>query len=872
MRNRERCSRAALAPSLGLGTGWAPNETSVGLQSGDFSAYDAVDLPRDRHLDAVALRQLQGQGQSARVNASSHVHLGDDIVELAAPSGLFPDGSTRARCGIILESVQDGHLQNRARRRLNSTTGLKLNLRTSTRGWWVVRRVLLLCLALLTPSMACQETYISGTVTPSSLATGTVLTLTGLPTGSIMSAVNSSGNYSFIGVANGTYTVTPSQAGKTFIPASQTVIISGVSVGNINFFAQAQSPAENSPDLSDIIPTSTTPTPFEPTPFSIAGTGASRQLEFTHDTYNGGSGPLEILPVYNPASGNYQGFQHIYAFQSGTWSLVQTIPVAGVFVFDPAHGHFHFPFTSYVLCAVNANGGVGAPVALSTKNDYCINDSFIYNPSLPNAGTWPNLGSCNDPTSLRGLSIGGADEYDQTDPGQTIVIGNLADGTYWLRAMVDPDDYFAESDKTNNETDIELAIAGSTVTVLQSVQPKLTQPPAIALTSPGAGTISGTVQLTANTSVSGGSGVQFLLDGVPFGSVVPNPPYYLSWDTTTVPNGNHWLAAQMSDATGHTGTSPVVLVATANTSSTPPTVQLQSPAAGSTVNAVITLSAIATAPVGIPSVQFYVDSVAVGSPVTAPPFMLTWDTQSVADGAHVLSAVATDQYGLNGNSGPVAITVDNSHPANPIGIDAQLSQDGSNTLQTAAFSTTTTSDFLVAFVAYDGPSIVGAQTATVSGAGLNWQLLKRSNSQLGTAEIWATQATDFLTSVTVTSQPGITGYHGSLTVIAFTNASGPGIVGQASAPKGAPDIYLPGVTAGNWVFAVGNDWDKAIARTPVSGQVLVHQDLDTVTGDTFWVQSTTAPSTADALVDIHDSAPTTDQWNYAAVEIVATRQ
>jgi len=88
--------------------------------------------------------------------------------------------------------------------------------------------------------MACQETYISGTVTPSSLATGTVLTLTGLPTGSIMSAVNISGNYSFIGVANGTYTVTPSQAGKTFIPASQTVIISGVSVGNINFFAQAQ--------------------------------------------------------------------------------------------------------------------------------------------------------------------------------------------------------------------------------------------------------------------------------------------------------------------------------------------------------------------------------------------------------------------------------------------------------------------------------------------------------------------------------------------------------------------------------------------------------------------------------------------------------
>jgi hypothetical protein len=684
-----------------------------------------------------------------------------------------------------------------------------------------------------------------------------------------MVAANSSGNYSFTGLPIGTYTISPSQAGVTFTPANQTVRITSYSLGGVSFTAQGQVPG-NYPDLSDVIPTATSPTPFEPTPFSITGTGASRQLQFTHDTYNGGSGPLEILPVYNPASGNYQGFQHIYSFQSGTWTLVQTIPVAGAFVFDAAHGHFHFPFTSYVLCAVKADGSIGAPVAASTKNDYCINDSFIYNSSLPNAGTWPGLGSCSDPTSLRGLSIGGADEYDQTDPGQTIALGTLADGTYWLRAMVDPDDYFAESDKTNNETDIELAIAGTKVTVLQSVQPKLTQPPAITLNSPAAGSVSGTVQLTASTAA--GSGVQFLLDGLPFGSVVPNPPYNLAWDTTTVPNGSHWLAAQTTDSTGHAGTSPVVLVTAANNATIPPTVQLQSPSAGSTANAVISLSATATAQIGIPSVQFYVDNVAVGSPLTATPFLQTWDTQTVADGAHVLSAIATDQTGLTGNSGPVAITVDNSHPANPIGFDAQLSKDGSNTLQTAAFSTTTNSDLLVAFVAYDGPSIAGAQTATVSGAGLPWQLVKRSNTQFGTAEIWVAKATDFLTSVTVSSQPGIAGYHGSLTVIAFTNASGPGIVGQASAPTGAPDIYLPGVRAGNWVFAVGNDWNSATARTPVSGQVLVHQDVDKGVGDTYWVQSTTAPSTADALVDIHDSAPTTDQWNYAALEIVATRQ
>jgi hypothetical protein len=100
-------------------------------------------------------------------------------------------------------------------------------------------------------------------------------------------------------------------------------------------------------------------------------------------------------------------------------------------------------------------------------------------------------------------------------------------------------------------------------------------------------------------------------------------------------------------------------------------------------------------------------------------------------------------------------------------------------------------------------------------------------------------------------------------------------MGRTGSLSGGPDIPLPGVIADDWVFAVGNDWDNAMGRTPSSGQVLVHKKVDTQGGDTYWVQSTTAPSSANALVDIHDSSPSTDStdpWNYAAVEIVATRQ
>jgi hypothetical protein len=618
----------------------------------------------------------------------------------------------------------------------------------------------------------------------------------------------------------------------------------------------------NFPDLSVIIPAGG---------ISIVGTGTSREFRYTHDNFNGGAGPLEIQPVYNPASGNYQGHQHLYYYQSGTWTLVRTVPVAGAFVFHAAHGHFHFPFASFGLYSANPDGSIGAPVALSAKNGFCIIDSFIYDPSLPHAGAFGNWGSCSDPTSLRGLSVGAVDEYDQSDPGQSIPIPGLPDGTYWLRAMADPDNYLAESDESNNETDVKLAISGNSVTVLQTVQPVLPPPPAISLTSPSAGNISGIVQLAASTSATGVSGVQFLVDGLPYGNVDPASPYALAWDTTTVPDGTHWLAAQATDSAGRTGTSQIVLTTVNNASTVPPTVQLTSPDPGSTVSAVVAVSATATAQSGVPSVQFYVDGVALGPPVTAPPFMTTWDTLRATPGPHTLTAVATDLFGLVGNSAPVSVTVDNSHPPNLIGIDLMVFSDTSDVIQTPAFSTGSASDLLVAFVAYDGPAGV-PQTATVSGAGLPWQLVKRSNAQFGTAEIWVAKATNLLSSVTVTSQPGSAGYRGSLTVIAFTNASGPGIVGQASAPSGPPDIYLPGILAGNWVFAIGNDWDAAVARIPVSDQTIIHQRVDTEVGDTFWVQATAAPSTVDGLVTIHDTAPTNDQWNYAAVEIVATRQ
>jgi hypothetical protein len=251
--------------------------------------------------------------------------------------------------------------------------------------------------------------------------------------------------------------------------------------------------------------------------------------------------------------------------------------------------------------------------------------------------------------------------------------------------------------------------------------------------------------------------------------------------------------------------------------------------------------------------------------------MISWDCTTVPDGQHTITVSATDTLGNVGTSVPVTLSVNNSHPANLIGKDVSIFVDGAGTITTPTFSTTAVGDLLLAFVAYDGPSDA-VQTGSVSGAGLTWTLLERSITQSGTAEIWSARVDGTLSNATVSALPGTgTSFEGSLTVIAFTNAAGTSVLGRTGAPSGQPDIPLPGVIAGDWVFAVGNDWDNAIPRTPVSGQVLLHQALSSV-GDTYWVQSTSAPSTANALVDIHDTAPASDRWNYAAVEIVATHQ
>ena len=85
-------------------------------------------------------------------------------------------------------------------------------------------------------SSAAATYSISGTISGAG-GSGATVTLSGAANST--TTADGSGNYSFLNLANGSYTVTPSSVGYTFTPANQNVTVSGANVTGVNFSSAA---------------------------------------------------------------------------------------------------------------------------------------------------------------------------------------------------------------------------------------------------------------------------------------------------------------------------------------------------------------------------------------------------------------------------------------------------------------------------------------------------------------------------------------------------------------------------------------------------------------------------------------------------------
>ena len=83
-----------------------------------------------------------------------------------------------------------------------------------------------------------QTFSVSGTISPAAGGSGATVALSGAHTAT--TTADNSGAYTFTGLTNGSYVVTPSKGGFTFGPTAENATINGANVTGVNFTATAQ--------------------------------------------------------------------------------------------------------------------------------------------------------------------------------------------------------------------------------------------------------------------------------------------------------------------------------------------------------------------------------------------------------------------------------------------------------------------------------------------------------------------------------------------------------------------------------------------------------------------------------------------------------
>lgn len=110
--------------------------------------------------------------------------------------------------------------------------------------------------------------------------------------------------------------------------------------------------------------------------------------------------------------------------------------------------------------------------------------------------------------------------------------------------------------------------------------------------------------------------------------------------------------------------------------------------ASGTVNGTVTLAATASAQgtYTVASVQFRVDGLGVGVSITAAPYSYAWNSTTVSDGVHQITAVVTDSANQTATSAPVNLTVSNGSMAVTLSADQLFPEPRTTATGSGSFS------------------------------------------------------------------------------------------------------------------------------------------------------------------------------------------
>jgi hypothetical protein len=195
-----------------------------------------------------------------------------------------------------------------------------------------------------------------------------------------------------------------------------------------------------------------------PSEFFIQTLNGVVSLRFDGTSWNNGLGPMEIEAGTISSNGRDVS-QNVY-YSDGSH---QSYP-AGTYEYHPDHGHFHFE--NYALYTLKQVGAPGDSAKESSKTSFCLMDTNKINGSLPGSPANPVYDVCD--AGVQGISVGWADKYGASLPGQSFEITDSPDGDYDLTVIIDPENRFLETNESDNFTCVRLRLG--TISLGRTVQ------------------------------------------------------------------------------------------------------------------------------------------------------------------------------------------------------------------------------------------------------------------------------------------------------------------------------------------------------------------------------------------------------------------
>jgi hypothetical protein len=176
--------------------------------------------------------------------------------------------------------------------------------------------------------------------------------------------------------------------------------------------------------------------------------------------------------------------------------------------------------------------------------------------------------------------------------------------------------------------------------------------------------------------------------------------------------GVYFYKVTAEDAAGNVSAASNEAIANVGGDTTPPTVSVSAPTSGASVSGTVTLAANASDDVAVAGVRFKIDGSDVSLEDITAPYQVSWDSSSVANGQHAVTAVARDGAGNTTTSAGITITVSNAAPPasglaaaysfNETTVSNVLDSSGNGNVGTISGATRTTAGKYGGALTFDG--------------------------------------------------------------------------------------------------------------------------------------------------------------------------